>query len=661
MAHKSPLIYWHDLPGILPVHRLTRRHMWLVLGITAIAAVMRLSALSVVPFQYDEAALSEHALDVWMAHSVPLIGIPSSVGVPGAPTSVYLMALPFALSTNPLVASGFIVVLNIVGVGLLTFLAQRYLNARIGIVAGLSYALNPWALAYSAKIWEQNLFTPFLLLAFLCGLYGFLEGHTTRAGRWARIVCLPLWLFAVQTHLAAWALLPVYFGLVWLGRRVLRWREMALSLGLAGLTMLPYAIGLFQTYQATPQVFNSLHQNTAITFTDLGAINLAHFATGLDVNSLAGLLAAHEPITNFWIVFGVLAVLGLTALRFKASRPITTLLALWVGLPLAIFSFTWTSVYPHYFVGCLPALSLLLGLGVDGLLWNAPLNRFAKPIRQIGSMAVIALLLTQAVWWFWFVNGIETYPTTGDFNLPLHFLLNVRTALVPFRNVVVVGDDYWSKYNQEPAVWDVLLRNSGTCVRATGSHGFAVFPAVPFAVLISPHAAPHPVDDLYITATPLVFSLRPGEGSYQVAVFDQPPIWNKAALHEIDPVSFDNGATLTGYALQDDQLILEWRLTRTRADDFQYFAHLLNTKGDRIGQQDTNFLPGRSWCSGDRVLTTTALSLPIEATTLRVGMYRLGFGGVRSGLTSSNVIDSAGNAIGQWTDIPLECVMGFRC
>lgn len=632
---------------------LPHRRLWLVVGVTAIASMMRLTATSIVSFQYDEAALSVRVLDMWATRSVPLVGIPSSVGVPGAPTSVYILALPFVLSPNPLVASIFIAVLNTAGVAVLVYLAQRYLNTRVAIVAGITYALNPWALAYSAKIWEQNLFTPILLLALLCGLYGFLEGHNTRTGRWARILCLPIWLFAIQTHLAAWALLPVYFGLFWLGRRAWHWREITLSLVFGGLALLPYGIGLVRAYQTTPQVFNAVHQTGTFMLAGFAATDLAQFATGLNVNSLAGLPSTDEPFTRFWIALGAFAVLGLIALRYKAFRPITILLVLWIGMPLAVFSLTWTSVYPHYFIGCLPALSLLVALGVDMLLWHSPLKRLPLSIRQVGVIAIIAITLTQGVWWFWLVNGVENYPTSGDFNLPLHYLLDIRSALSPFQNVIVVGDDYWTEYNKEPEVWDVLLRNSATCVRATGSHGFAIFPPPPFAVLISPSAAPHPVDDLYVTASPRVFPLRSNEGNYQLAVFDQPPVWNKVPFHEISPVAFDNGAILTGYAHLGDQLTLEWRLTRSHVADFQYFAHVLNAKGDRIGQQDTRFLPGQSWCSGDRVLTTTTLAFPAEAITLRVGMYQLGFGGVRTGLTPSNVIDSAGSAVGQWVDIPL--------
>ena len=54
--------------------------------------------------------------------------------------------------------------------------------------------------------------------------------------------------------------------------------------------------------------------------------------------------------------------------RLRAFAP---LLTLWFGVPLVVFSLTWTRVYPHYFIASLPALALLTGIGVASLIERA--------------------------------------------------------------------------------------------------------------------------------------------------------------------------------------------------------------------------------------------------------------------------------------------------
>ena len=60
------------------------------------------------------------------------------------------------------------------------------IGRTVALLAGLTYALNPWAILYSRKIWAQDFHTPFVLLGLGLGLYGFIEGK-----RWAQAACLP--------------------------------------------------------------------------------------------------------------------------------------------------------------------------------------------------------------------------------------------------------------------------------------------------------------------------------------------------------------------------------------------------------------------------------------------------------------------------------------
>src|SRR5258708_2781528 len=117
---------------------------WIALAaILILAAILRLGAPGVVEFKTDEANLSERALDLVRGRDLPLLGIDSSVGVPNSPVSIYILAIPFAISSNPLVAPQFIGLLNVIAVGLLYAIARRYYRPLAAIVAGLLFAISP--------------------------------------------------------------------------------------------------------------------------------------------------------------------------------------------------------------------------------------------------------------------------------------------------------------------------------------------------------------------------------------------------------------------------------------------------------------------------------------------------------------------------------------
>src|SRR5262245_55294458 len=81
--------------------------------IVIIAAALRFIRLDAAEFWYDESTLSLLAQDMAAGKSLPLLGIPSSAGFPNPPAGVYLLAIPYFFSKNPLVATAFVALLNV--------------------------------------------------------------------------------------------------------------------------------------------------------------------------------------------------------------------------------------------------------------------------------------------------------------------------------------------------------------------------------------------------------------------------------------------------------------------------------------------------------------------------------------------------------------------
>jgi 4-amino-4-deoxy-L-arabinose transferase-like glycosyltransferase len=633
------------------VNPVTRRDLLGLLLVLAVAALMRFVQPGVLEFLHDEAYLSLLAQDMVSGKGIPLTGMPSSVGVPNSPVSVYIMALPYAVTDNPQAATLFIAALNVLGVGILWLIARRYFGRATALAAGLVYAVSPWAVLYSRKIWAQDFHTPFLLLAFLLGMLGFIEGR-----RWAQILCLPVLFIGLQIHFAAWALLPVFALLLWVGRRNIRPLPFALSIVLAALTLAPFAAGLSHTLADDPaRIQNALNRSgkEGLSLSTEALTIQARFVTGWDVKSwVAPENADFPPAGIYWLVLGLAALVGIATILLRPKHNFYGLFPLlWVVIPVLVFTPTWTPVYPHYFIAGIPMLCLLAGIGFNAIVKNGE-----RPIVLYSAGGVLCLLIaTQAAWWLNTLRYVDRTDTPEGFGTPMRVMLDVRNALQGQEDVVVLSDGMDVLYDQEPAVWAVMLRREADCIRTITGRDLMLFPAHPFAALTAPNALDNPTTKLYRKPDEQVFPTRAGQSvwanPYRLSRFDTAPAWDGPPLTSLEaPAAFGGGAQLSGYHLSADRLYLEWRLPGPVEADYHYFAHFLDAAGEKIGQRDNTLWPGRFWCAGDRLITWADIQLPEGTTTLRVGLYTLKNGG----FINAPVLDSAGNAAGTWVDIPLK-------
>jgi hypothetical protein len=660
------------------------RAFWLgMAGVMLLAALTRFASPGVVEFRHDEATLSLLAQAMADGDGLALTGMPSSVGVPNPPVSVWVMALPYLISDDPLMATLYVAALNVAGVGLLYALVYRTLGRNPALVAGIAYAVNPWAIFYSRKIWAQDFGTPFLLLALLVGVIGFYEGR-----RWAKVACLPLLLFALQIHFAAWALLPVYVYLVLTQRphplaaahlhsvkrginttlevpSATQWRgdlgvrmpftargflTALISIGLAILVMLPFWLGLSRTLQDDPnRLANAVDSDAPLRIDGRAVAYTLEMAStsGLDrqlSNALpyaldrTGLLPLLDLLAG--AAFIGMSIVG-AGLLWARDRRLAGLVLLWALLPALAFTLSWTPVYPHYFITVLPAWALLVGAG------TLAARRGIVRSAAYGLLWAFALAAAfQFVHWRRLMAYVDTH-ATERFATPLHYITPIRDALRAYDDVIVLTDGMEIAYDQEPAMWTAMLHDSARCVRALTGDGRAVAPGGRFAVLVAPNAPDNPVGNLYANDSARTFPLRPGEGAYTLYEWNgDPPLnlpWTAATG------VFSSGAHLEGYHRDDTRLTLLWRLWNPPAggepQDYQYFVHVLDAAGEKIDQRDERFWPGRYWCDGELFVTWTALSVPDTAATLRVGMYRLTPDG---GFVNATVGDGA-----TWVEIPL--------
>ncbi|MBN2303141.1 MAG: glycosyltransferase family 39 protein, partial [Anaerolineae bacterium] len=531
-----------------------------LVGVLLLAAGLRLGAPGITEFKRDEANMAQKALDLVHGREFPLLGLSSSINVPNPPVSVYLFALPFAASDNPVVAVLFVGLLNVIAVALTWVLARRYYGPVAALVAGLLYAASPWAAIYSRKIWAQDLLPPFVVATVFTGLLGYGENK-----RWARRVHWPLLAITVQIHYGAFPLVPLSLLMLALwGRRDSRdqWRDLAVGLALAALTALPALAGAYRDNWLSPDTFRDRVEtnpdhNRVISTTALDAAWLT--VAGTDIHSLAGPDAYRDYLDSvpdayplFRLVpLGTVLAAGWLLWRTARDRSLRQrphlVLMVWLVLPVIIFTWEWAEAVPHYMIPLMPAAYILCGAGIAAVAQaKRSTIRKTAPILGIGVIGIAAL---QVVLFVRLLDFVDTHPTRNGFGTPLHTLLDVREAILDREpdDVLVLSDQELAPFDEIPAVWGALLEPVPQ-VRFVDRTRSAVIPAGAAWELVygSPHM-PALVECYSDPADTVTFERRPGESPLVL----NPILPDQCAVDvtDIEPVHFANGATLTGYVI----------------------------------------------------------------------------------------------------------------
>lgn len=638
-----------------------RRWEWITaVGILLLAAFLRLHAPGITEFKRDEATLSRLALNLAQGEDFPVLGIGSSVGFPNSPINVYLLAIPYAAGNNPILATLFVGFLNVLAVALTWRVARRYFGAEAALVAGLLYAVSPWAVIYSRKIWAQDMLPPFVVATLLTGLMGLVE---IKSKRWAQFWHLPLLAITAQIHFAAVILAPISLVMVGLGWCRIR-REFWFGLAGTVLLCMPFAYGLYQDdllsiRKIQDSLERSRESNTADTNSSDSisivegpreirstALDYAWFTVaGKNIHSLAGASQFQRYLDEMPPAYGVfnivpigvvlaVFVLAMMVWRESAQRPILLVLLMWLIVPVAAYLYTWTAVQPHYFIPMMPAAFIVMGAGVAQLK--------SIHIYRVAWVALGVIGILQTWLMLGLLNFLNTHDTTGAFGTPLGYLLDVRQTILDADadGVLVVSDGDSLLYDNEPAVWDVLLDGAGD-VRFVNPDHLWVVPVEPTLLLVAPT-----IDTNLMPITPEVrpyktLGLRPGEGAYQIW---QNPLPSVAGTRTAVDARFANGVVLESLWREGNELWLVWRVPAAQVG-MQYitFVHGLDADDQKLGQTDLPFWPGGYWQAGDKVLVHAQLNLD-GVQKLSIGMYRFLADG---SYQNSELLDAEGRYLAQ--------------
>lgn len=607
-----------------------------LLAIMLLALGLRVGAPGVVEFKQDEANLSRYALDLTHGRAFPLWSIDSSVGIRNPPIAVYVMALPYLISSDPTLATAYVGLLSTIAVLLLYCVTRRYYGVRVALIAALLYAANPWAVFYARKIWDLlPLFIPLIVGS---GLLAFIDRK-----RWAQVLHVPLLALGIQVHFGAALLIPITLFLIISGRRHLtRW--FALSLVLSLLTTIPYAFGAAQLgyfdVSATLKRISASSGNTPhpIGFS-LDGLQAAALLTAGTETYLPAVLQAYsdDPLMlpdstaplalrtglGMWIVIGLSASVWLvirTVRRRDARALIDVVVLLWAWITPLVFSLTWTHFHPHYLLTMLPAAFVLVSTALmDG--WQAVKNQHARGlIGIIGALLLIGMAALQSYGIVARLAFVDTHDTSKTFGTPLHYLMAVRQAILDQHphSVLALLDGQYIGYHDEATIWNTLLYDVPS-VRFLDENT-EVYPLTP-AVYLS-HRCFGNAQQFYLRP--------PGEGCYAVGTRSaaQITLADYAAVPNADQRKFANGARVLRYAWQIVPracLKLIWTADGPVSEDYNFSVHFLNASGSTILSADGLSWRGQYWRQGDMIVRTFCPTDHLDQVphiiAAQIGMY----------------------------------------
>jgi 4-amino-4-deoxy-L-arabinose transferase-like glycosyltransferase len=675
---------------------LAQRHWqeWLIVAaLVGLAAVLRMNWVGTTEFKADEARLLALALDM-ADGEFALRGISSSVGLPNFPMSVWLYTLPLVVWPHPYAATLFTGLLSTLAVLACYWLVRRYWGAMAAIAATLLFAVSPWAVMFSRKIWAQNLLPLFVML-WVIGLALALVDRKPRF-MWLALVALAV---AVQIHLSALALVPATLVLLIVFWRRLSWQDLLIGAGLALLTAVPFLIYLFQQSSLIGEgLAKAGGEKIALSLDALNFVRM--ISVGNDLHSLVGpeqveLFLAQQgmPMTRiYWLMTGVLAA-GLIYLgvmvwkRWGSKQGDMGLIVLVWTLSLPLFFLVWRSspVYLHYFIALLPAPYIAAGVGFSD--WQEWFE--LRYMRVINWVFLIGLSYFQVRFLMSLLAFVGQTATPWGFGTPLSYQLEAAETAVSLMaetgavEILVVGEGDKPNLDDFPAVWDVLLRDAPH--RFVDGTENAVFPAEAVVVVVS-EDMPDAITAVYTEHATLTSSvnaeripLREGEGEMRVLVLPGGAPEPDVSFEELyllsnfvrflghDELDISAGtASSTGSETSSsaeaepvEAELVEaaiWQIYWQTADnpdptDYHVFNHLLDGNGERVSQADGDAFSGSQWQPGDVVVSWFEMPWDDDwkrPLTMRSGMYNFD--------TQEPVLllDEAGNPYTDAVEIPVD-------
>ncbi len=601
----------------------------------ALAALLRLGWAGVNSFSFDEARVSHMALQMAREGKFALLGMQSSTGVPNFPATVWIFALVYRFTTDPLVATLFTGVVGVLAVLGVWWLAREAWGRWAGLGAALLLAASPYHVFYSRSIWSQDFLVPVAVLWAVAGVVGVSSRRNWTLGIHAFLAG-----FALQVHIAGVALA---LGTVWLALRFRLWRQWKAVLAggaAAALTAAPTVYTLWRYGEgAKAELEQILQQPSTFHWNGFQQVARLGLSLGWEPFWLGQAWQWTEPLGTVLkvasIVIGTAVGIGLLATSWHAvagilNRPrdesaatpsrkhvLTALLPAWAIAAPLVFLRSRTPVNVHYQLTTLPAMTLMVGATVG-------LTRRQGWARGT-TILVLAIGLVQSVAVGKTLAFVSRELAPGGMGTPLAYPRSaVSTLQSDPRPISVHVHDDAVEYSGDAAVFQVLLWD--TPHRIVDGRSVVILPEEPAHLLFTFADLPawRVVHELGLPGAVRQLPRRIGEPPYLALTVDTVEL---TGLTPTDSLTLANGAELLGWRIVESdgrvRLICHWQIGDSIGEGhYQQFNHLYLQAGESpLAIHDVN-VSSRAWQPGDHLITWADFEPPEEEPShFEIGMY----------------------------------------
>jgi len=376
--------------------------------IVALAGFLRTYQTDSEFFGGDDAYISIKAVQIARYGETHLLGPPSSLGLVHSPLSVYLYAVPYLISPDPVGAQIFTGLMNTLAVAILYLITIRYFGQNAAIIASLLYAVHPHMVFASRVINNAQIGAPFVLLYVLSGLLGYYENKG-----WARIVHLPLLSLAGQCHPHTFALVPlsviifIQSMISQSDRRRVILMQTIISGVLFLLLLVPWSIGIYEfsehvdILQRVQNMPSTGEIQDQILFGGVGHIvQSVYHMERIPDNWLKPVQASITFVGVVWMLF--------RSIRIRKILPGLTITLCFVLVPIV----TWL-IQAHWVVDywwpSLPAVFIVQGVFLGGVSTHNKLSEQHEPLvlvegfkrnvffKCLGAVLALALSINHVV------------------------------------------------------------------------------------------------------------------------------------------------------------------------------------------------------------------------------------------------------------------------
>ncbi|MHB1296404.1 MAG: ArnT family glycosyltransferase [Anaerolineae bacterium] len=594
------------------------------------AAALRLGWPGTNDFSFDQARVSWMALRMVRDGQFASVGMQSSTAAPNLPGAIWIFCLPYLFTSDPLVATLFVGVLNVLAVLCMWWLVRRTWGCLAALSTTALFATSPYAVLYARSIWSQDLLAPLGVLWAAAGIVGI----SARKG-WAIALHVFLAGFAFQVHYSGIVLIPATLLLALRYRLWRQWPMVLLGGGIAVACALPFGLHLLRSTETRTALLGVLGQASLTdgdAWRQLGILAIGHDWEWLLLGEeweWPALWGAAKSAAVWGVAALALGGLGLSlAGTLRGIREVGTArvdvgaacVVIWAVCGPLAFLRHGTPVHRQYLLAVLPAAFLAVGALIGALRGRAL------------AMGVTALCLVLSVAQAWPVGlglqAVANEETLGSVGTPLRYQREAAQALKDGSPVVVHAYGDTPEYLGDVAGFDVLLWDyphrlvDGRSVllipagsEETPARLFATFTDLPAwqEALIS-------VESEDVSLLPRRAAEPPYATMYATGVKDE-------SFQIITPARLANGATLLGWRMgqlgETQRFCTLWRIDGPVPDvRYHQFNHLVDAAGNVVANQDAP-LSSQVWQAGDTLIAFVDVKLPEGRGEyhMSVGMY----------------------------------------